>query len=89
MFAPPNGYNEFCCAPGSNFGQPKAGPQGGVQGWTPQAQQNRRSPRIIRIREEFFPGSGTILSDPVFARAENRFDIGRKDNLQNHFIIFC
>ena len=44
---------------------------------------------MIRIREEFFPGSGTILSDPVFARAENRFDIGRKDNLQNHFIIFC
>jgi hypothetical protein len=24
---------------GSDFGQPQAGPQGGVQGWTPQTQQ--------------------------------------------------
>ena len=26
---------------GSDFGQPKADPQGGVQGWTPQIQESR------------------------------------------------
>jgi hypothetical protein len=29
---------------GSDFGQPQAGPQGGVQGWTPQIQDKKFPP---------------------------------------------